>query len=44
MEAVDTFGGDIGVKPCCEALGLSRATYYRTRASTSLDSHVSFLS
>lgn len=37
MEAVEAFGGDIGVKPCCEALGLSRATYYRTMASTSLE-------
>ena len=33
MEAVDTFGGDIGVKSACEALGLSRATYYRSKAS-----------
>jgi putative transposase len=31
MEAVETFGGDIGVKPACEALGLSRATYYRNK-------------
>ena len=32
MEAVATFGRDIGVKPACEALGLSRATYYRNKA------------
>jgi putative transposase len=32
MKAVETFGGDIGVKPACEALGLSRATYYRNKA------------
>lgn len=37
MEAVDTFGGDIGVKPSCEALGLSRATYYRTKASPGVE-------
>jgi len=37
MEAVDTFGGDIGVKPSCEALGLSRATYYRTKASPNME-------
>jgi hypothetical protein len=27
MEAVETFGGDIGVKPACEALGLRRETF-----------------
>jgi len=32
MKAVETFGGDMGVKPACEALGLSRATYYRNKA------------
>jgi len=37
MEAIDTFGGDIGVKPSCEALGLSRATYYRTKASPNME-------
>jgi putative transposase len=32
MQTVASFGGDIGVKPACEALGLSRATYYRNQA------------
>jgi putative transposase len=32
MQTVATVGGDIGVKPACEALGLSRATYYRNQA------------
>lgn len=32
MQTVSSFGGDIGVKPACEALGLSRTTYYRNQA------------
>ncbi len=32
METVAVVEGDIGVKPACEALGLSRATYYRNKA------------
>jgi putative transposase len=32
MKTVGIFGGEIGVKPACEALGLSRATYYRGKA------------
>jgi len=36
MEAVETFGADIGVKPACEALGLSRATFYRSKAGSSV--------
>jgi putative transposase len=36
MEAVETFRADIGVKPACEALGLSRATFYRSKAGSSV--------
>ena len=32
MEVVEASKADIGVKPACEALGLSRATYYRHKA------------
>lgn len=33
MEAVDNFGADIGIQASCDALGLSRASYYRTKAA-----------
>lgn len=33
MEAVETSKAEIGVKPACDALGLSRARYYRHKAS-----------
>lgn len=32
MQAVETSKTQIGVKPACDALGLSRATYYRHKA------------
>jgi hypothetical protein len=32
MEVVEASKAEIGVKPACEALGLSRATYYRHKA------------
>jgi putative transposase len=32
MQAVETSKAEIGVKPACDALGLSRATYYRHKA------------
>lgn len=32
MEAVEVLGADVGLKPACSALGVSRATLYRQRA------------
>ena len=32
MEAVDVLAVDVGTKPACEALDLSRATFYRRKA------------
>jgi putative transposase len=34
MEAVETHAADVGAKPVCEALGLSRATFYRSKAGS----------
>ena len=32
MTLVDAHHGELGVKPACDALGVSRATWYRRRA------------
>ena len=32
MEAAEVLGANVGLKPACSALGVSRATLYRQRA------------
>ena len=34
MTLVDVHHGELGVKPTCDALGVSGATWYRRRAET----------
>lgn len=35
MEAARTLAAEVGIKPACDALGISRAGFYRTHARTS---------